>query len=212
MAKQQKYYVVWVGKQPGVYDTWAECKAQVDGELGTRYKSYPTLPEAQQAYADGWQKHVKLSARSAKQEQERIVAKQEGYTTLAIAVDAACAGNPGRMEYQGVDLCHNRQIFHAGPFPQGTNNIGEFLAIVHGLSMLKQHNCPYVLYSDSVNAISWVKQKKCKTNLKRNEKNAELLDIVARAERWLQNNTYTTEIRKWETKIWGEIPADFGRK
>ncbi|MCQ2191914.1 MAG: ribonuclease H family protein [Paludibacteraceae bacterium] len=210
--KAPKFYVVWVGKQPGIFNTWAECKAQVENFTGARYKSYPTLAEAQKAYADGWQAHVHPSTRTLKQEENRIQAEKQGHETLAIAVDAACSGNPGKMEYRGVDLTHNREIFHAGPFPCGTNNIGEFLAIVHGLSLLKQRNCPYILYSDSVNAISWVKQKQCKTKLPRNEKTAALLDIVARAENWLRNNTYTTEIRKWETKIWGEIPADFGRK
>lgn len=211
-AKAPKFYVVWVGLKPGIYTNWPECKAQVEGQIGARYKSYPTLDEARQAFADGWERHVHPSTRTQKQEQNQIEAKANGFETLAIAVDAACSGNPGKMEYRGVDLTHNREIFHAGPFPQGTNNIGEFLAIVHGLSLLKQRNCPYILYSDSVNAISWVKQKKCKTKLQPNEKNAELLAIVARAEKWLENNTYTTEIRKWETKVWGEIPADFGRK
>ena len=129
----------------------------------------------------------------------------------AWAVDAACSGNPGPMEYRAIDLATGTEVFRYGPL-HGTNNIGEFLAIVHGLSLLKQRNCPYILYSDSVNAISWVKQKKCKTKLQPNAKNAELLAIVARAEKWLENNTYTTEIRKWQTKVWGEIPADFGRK
>lgn len=211
-AKAPKFYVVWVGLKPGIYTNWPECKAQVEGQIGARYKSYPTLDEARQAFADGWERHVHPSTRTQKQEQNQIEAKANGFETLAIAVDAACSGNPGKMEYRGVDLTHNREIFHAGPFPQGTNNIGEFLAIVHGLSLLKQRNCPYILYSDSVNAISWVKQKKCKTKLQPNEKNAELLAIVARAEKWLENNTYTTEIRKWETKVWGEILADFGRK
>lgn len=211
-TKGPKFYVVWVGIKPGIYTNWSECKAQVEKQIGARYKSYPTMAEAQQAYADGWEKHVHPSTRTKKQETEMVQAQAEGYETLAIAVDAACSGNPGVMEYRGVDLCHNHEIFHAGPFPQGTNNIGEFLAIVHGLSLLKQRNCPYILYSDSVNAISWVRQKKCKTKLARNAKNAALLDIVARAEQWLQKNTYTTEIRKWQTKVWGEIPADFGRK
>lgn len=213
MAKKEpKFYVVWVGLKPGIYTNWNECKAQVENQIGARYKSYPTLAEAQQAYADGWEKHIHPSTRTIKQEADLKQAQTAGYETLAIAVDAACSGNPGKMEYRGVDIAHNHEIFRVGPFPEGTNNIGEFLAIVHGLSLLKQSNCPYILYSDSVNAISWVKQKKCKTKLQPNAKNAELLAIVARAEKWLENNTYTTEIRKWQTKVWGEIPADFGRK
>ena len=168
MAKKQKFYVVWEGLRPGIYTNWEDCKAMVEGVIGSRYKSYSTLAEAQQAYADGWEKHVHPSSRTIKQEADLKQAQTAGYETLAIAVDAACSGNPGKMEYRGVDIAHNHEIFHVGPFPEGTNNIGEFLAIVHGLSLLKQRNCPYILYSDSVNAISWVRQKKCKTKLQPN--------------------------------------------
>ena len=131
----------------------------------------------------------------------------------SISVDAACAGNPGKMEYRGV-LTHNKQqIFIKGPFKRGTNNIGEFLALVHGIALLKsknQHNLP--IYSDSKIAMSWIRQKKCKTNLHFDASNKDLLEFIKRAENWLKENTFKNPILKWETKAWGEIPADFGRK
>lgn len=130
----------------------------------------------------------------------------------SIAVDAACSGNPGKMEYRGVYLRTGKEIFHFGPV-WGTNNIGEFLAIVHGLALLKQkglHDMP--IYSDSVNAQLWVRNKKCKTTLERNEKTEELYKMIERAEAWLHNNTWQNQIIKWPTDEWGEIPADFGRK
>lgn len=77
---------------------------------------------------------------------------------------------------------------------KGTNNIGEFLAIVHGLALLKQKGFDMPIYSDSVNAISWVRQKKCKTKLPRNEETKELFKVIERAEKWLRENTYTTRI------------------
>jgi ribonuclease HI len=83
---------------------------------------------------------------------------------------------------------------------------------VHGLALLKQKNIQMPIYSDSVNAIGWVKKKQCKTKLERNEKTEELFKLIERAEKWLAQNTYTTQILKWDTKKWGEIPADFGRK
>ena len=130
----------------------------------------------------------------------------------AWAVDAACSGNPGPMEYQCVDLQTGAQIFHFGPV-QGTNNIGEFLAIVHALALMeKQGIKDKVIYSDSYNAILWVKKKKCKTTLTRNSATEQLYQIIARAEQWLMTHNVTTPIIKWETKQWGEIPADFGRK
>lgn len=130
----------------------------------------------------------------------------------AIAVDAACSGNPGPMEYRGVYLKTGKEIFHFGPV-HGTNNIGEFLALVHGLALLKQkglHDMP--IYSDSVNAQIWVSKKKCKTTLARTPETEKLYELIARAEAWLRNNTYRNRIIKWPTDEWGEIPADFGRK
>ncbi|MBF1568548.1 MAG: ribonuclease H [Prevotella shahii] len=130
----------------------------------------------------------------------------------AWAVDAACSGNPGPMEYQGVDLQTGYTVFHFGPV-HGTNNIGEFLGIVHALALMQQRGITdKVIYSDSYNAILWVQKKKCKTKLERNAKTEELFQVIERAERWLQTHQVNTQVIKWETAKWGEIPADFGRK
>ena len=130
----------------------------------------------------------------------------------SIAVDAASSGNPGKMEYQGVDTKTKKNLFKQGPFEEGTNNIGEFLALVHGLAFLKQQKSDRIIYSDSRIAMGWVRKKACKTKLKQSPRNKAIFDIIARAETWLKKNQYNTPIVKWETKAWGEIPADFGRK
>lgn len=130
----------------------------------------------------------------------------------AWAVDAACSGNPGPMEYQCIDLATGAQVFHFGPI-HGTNNIGEFLAIVHALALMeKQGIKDKVIYSDSHTAILWVKKKQCKTKLEHNDETKPLFDIIRRAEIWLRGHNIQVEIIKWETSRWGEIPADFGRK
>jgi len=136
----------------------------------------------------------------------------EGIEWDSIAVDAASSGNPGKMEYRGVVTKTKQVLFHMGPFPNGTNNIGEFLALVHGLAFLKSKKSDLPIYTDSKIAMSWIRQKKCKTKLKPNSKNAELFELVKRAEVWLTKNTIHRSVLKWETKSWGEIPADFGRK
>jgi ribonuclease HI len=130
----------------------------------------------------------------------------------SISVDAACSGNPGPMEYRGVITATKQEIFRIGPFPMGTNNIGEFLALVHGIALLKKQGSNMPIYSDSVNALGWVKKKAAKTKLPRSEKTEQLFQLLDRAEEWLRNNTYTNPLLKWETEVWGEIPADFGRK
>lgn len=212
MAKpKSKFYVVWQGRTPGVYDSWHDCEAQVKG-TDAKYKGFATRAEAEQALSDGWKAHISFSPAT----QSKPVPSRSNAATQpvlpALAVDAACSGNPGVLEFRGVIADTGTQVFHRGPYQRGTNNIGEFLAIVLGLAYLKAHNLPWVLYSDSKIAISWIRQKQCKTKLDWNDKNQDLLLAVRAAEKWLHENTYTTPIYKWDTDAWGEIPADFGRK
>lgn len=209
MAKQ-KFYVVWKGVNPGVYASWTECRLQIQGYKGAIYKSFDTEEEAAQAFATPAHVYLQRHRTSAPKEPS---AKQlpENFDLNCLAVDAACSGNPGPMEYRGVYLLTGQEIFHFGPV-YGTNNIGEFLAIVHGLALLKQKQLDMPLYSDSRNALLWVKQKKCKTKLERNAQTEALFQLIERAEKWLKENTYITPLRKWETESWGEVPADFGRK
>lgn len=209
MAKQ-KFYVVWEGVTPGVYTSWTDCQLQIKGYEGAKYKSFDTREEAERALATSPYDYI---GKNAKKKSEKVSSETLPACVIdnSLAVDAACSGNPGPMEYRGVHIASRQEVFHFGP-TKGTNNIGEFLAIVHGLALLKQKGFDMPIYSDSVNAISWVRQKKCKTKLPRTAETEELFKLIERAEKWLRENTYTTRILKWETKEWGEIPADFGRK
>lgn len=213
MAKNKKnFYVVWNGIVPGVYATWDECKAQVSGYDGAIYKSFPSQEQAQAAFNDNPWKYVGKSAEGSTTKKGTVNANHPAIIKDSLAVDAACSGNPGLMEYRGVYVLNGKQVFHQGTFEHGTNNVGEFLALVHGLALLKRENLSMPIYSDSANAIKWVKDKKCKTKLERVNENQSLFYMIERAEKWLRDNTYTTRIIKWETAEWGEIPADFGRK
>jgi ribonuclease HI len=206
MAKK-KYYVVWSGIQPGIYTSWEECQSQITGVKQALYKAFDNLEEAQRAYASPPHEYIG----AAKKEKKVGCTQAARIIQNALAVDAACSGNPGMMEYRGVYIATGEEVFHFGPM-FGTNNIGEFLAIVHGLALLKQKNLDLPIYSDSYNALLWVKGKKCKTKLPRNEKSEQLFGYIDRAEKWLKENSYSTKLIKWETDKWGEIPADFGRK
>lgn len=199
-----KYYVVWKGFQPGVFNSWDACRASIQGYSGAVYKSYTSLSEAQEAFKN-------------KSGYSQIAKKQSPSSSSAIisnslSVDAACSGNPGVMEYRGVYVQTGEEIFRKGSYANGTNNIGEFLALVHGLALLKKKNSSIPIYSDSTIAMGWVQKKRCNTKLDADASNDELFELIERAEQWLQQNTYTTKILKWDTKNWGEIPADFGRK
>lgn len=202
--------MVWFGNPAGIYDSWKECKRSINGIAGAQYKSFETHAEAKKAFNKSYADYKgKSTKKTLSKEQLKIIGDPNLYS---IAVDAASSGNPGIMEYRGVETQTHKQLFHQGPFQQGTNNVGEFLALVHGLAFLKKHNSDRIIYSDSKIAIGWVKKKKCNTKLKWTAKNKELLELVERAENWLKTNSYITKIVKWETKAWGEIPADFGRK
>jgi len=211
MAKKQKYYVVWSGSETGIFSTWDECKLSIHGVKGAQYKSFKTLELAQKAFSEDYEDHKGSTASKSELTESQINSK--GLPNLmSISVDAACSGNPGLMEYQGVETETKDVIFKMGPYKQSTNNVGEFLALVHAASYMKKIGDTRPIYTDSRTAMSWVRNKKVKTTLERNAINEDSFKLVDRALNWLQNNQISNQIIKWETKVWGEIPADFGRK
>ncbi|MDR0686690.1 MAG: ribonuclease H family protein [Dysgonamonadaceae bacterium] len=201
-----KFYVVWKGRTTGIFTSWEECRRQVIGFKGAIYKSFPTEQEARTAMS------TKPTLGLTKQRSSVDKTPAESIVADSIAVDAACSGNPGPMEYRGVETLTGKEIFREGPFENGTNNIGEFLAIVHGLELLSRRGSSMAVYSDSLNAMLWVERKKCGTKLKPCSENDRIFELIKHAEYWLNNNTYPNRILKWDTASFGEIPADFGRK
>lgn len=214
MAPNKKYYVVWQGRATGVFDSWQECQLQTENYPGARFKSFNSQREAIEAFRGDPKQYIGIlkaiaSHRTAVVNYASIPEIPRG----SIAVDAACSRNPGPVEYQGVEIDTGRRLFHVGPLEGGTNNIGEFLAIVHALAMLeKAGRGDVTIFSDSKTAQAWVRNRHAKTAVTPNARNAKILELVRRAESWLQTHTYTNRIIKWDTEQWGEIPADFGRK
>jgi ribonuclease HI len=210
MAKK-KFYVIWKGHKTGIFTSWDVCKKHIKDYKGAQYKSFALKETAEKAFQGKYVDYVGKDTKKVELSEAEL--KKYGKPIVpSLSVDAACSGNPGKMEYRGVDTASKIQYFIQGPFEKGTNNIGEFLALVHGLGFLKQKNLDIPIYSDSKIAMSWVKKGQCRTNLQVTSENKALFDLVKRAEIWLKENSYTTKILKWETKAWGEIPADFGRK
>ena len=209
MAKKQKFYVVWQGKQTGIFTNWNDCEAQVKGFEGAKYKSFDSLTEAQNAHKIDYWDIIKANSKP----QLKPIPPEIGQPIQnSIAVDAAWNTSSGVVEYQGVFIKTGEKIFLKGPYQEGTNNIGEFLAIVHGLAYLQKHNSDLPIYTDSKTALSWLKKKHANTKLVLTEKNKELFELLQRAEYWLSTNPYQNKVLKWETEYWGENPADFGRK
>ncbi len=205
-----KHYVVWVGREPGVYASWAECRKQIDKFDEAKYKSYESKAAAEQAYREGWKKHWGSGKSAGTKASAAASSAKIDYDS--ISVDVGTQGNPGPVEYKGVDTRTGEVLFSVGPVKKGTNNLGEFLAIVHALAYLKKSGSAKTVYSDSVNALKWVKQKEVSSTLVRDESTREIWDLVDRAVRWLKTNEYPNKVLKWQTKEWGEIKADYGRK
>jgi len=205
---KQKYYVVWKGRKTGIFATWTECEKQVKGVVGAQFKAFDSEVEAEAAYLA---KYDDYKGKPSSMGKWKLAEEQPILPSLC--VDAACSGATGKLEYRGVNTETGEEIFRAGPYSNGTNNVGEFLAIVHALTWQYKHNMHIPIYSDSENAILWVTAGECKTNLKHSPKNAVLFALIHSAENWLAENELPEDkILKWNTDEWGENPADFGRK
>lgn len=220
MAKQ-KFYVVWVGREPGVYDNWNDCEEQILNFPNAKFKSFDSSEEAARAFrgsnddsnpADLGSLLIAASDRRQTPNNMPAYLSNPDIDKDAWAVDASCLGNPGIMEYRGVEIATGRQLFKVGPFEQGTNNIGEFLAIVHALAEMYRRNEWHNIYSDSKTAQAWIRNRQIKTQLKQTESNKKLFELMGRGLAWIRTHSWPVKIMKWQTELWGEIPADFGRK
>lgn len=230
MAKRSKYYVVWVGREPGIYDSWAEARLQTDGFNGAMFKAFSSIDEATEAYRGNPSQQLDIMRSILKHNPgfaRRDKAPDLGngvrdYTAIdgvrldAIAVDGACSGNPGPMEYRAVRVIDGAEVFRVGNVRKltGTNNIAEFLAMIHLAALLQKNgDTTTPIYTDSKNTLAWLRRGQSHTSLQRTPQTAETLDLLARADAWLAaNGPIKNPILKWPTELWGEIPADFGRK
>ncbi|MBD5357460.1 MAG: ribonuclease H [Bacteroides sp.] len=221
MAHEKKYYVVFKGRNPGVYDNWSDALEQIEGYEGASFKGYVTSAEASAAFRNAMKKVdgkdlgnflAKVSNHNLPKSGKPDYMTNPEVDLDAWAVDASCLGNPGRMEYQGVELMTGRTLFRIGPFEDATNNIGEFLAIVHAMALMTQQGKFHNIYSDSVSGMAWARNRKIKTQLKPTHRNGKVFELMARAVTWLNTHQFPAKVLKWQTDKWGEIPADFGRK
>ncbi|MBD5269425.1 MAG: ribonuclease H [Bacteroides sp.] len=224
--KKEKYYVVWVGRQPGVYDDYDDAMEQVYGFPGAKFKSFNSPEEATEAYRLGTHESDSMDLGrllAGATVNKKTGAGKKGSAAIdwrnfpeidrtAWAVDASCLGNPGRMEYRGVELASGKELFRVGPFEDATNNIGEFLAIVHAMALMEQRGETHLIYSDSVSGMAWARRKKINTQLQHTDRNEKVFQLMARGIAWLLKHKVTPKVMKWQTELWGEIPADFGRK
>lgn len=210
----RKFYVVWEGRAPGIYDSWEECKLQIEGYTGAKYKSFDSQEAATAAFRGSPSQHIGLITRIARAQTERQANLRAAQAVQnAIAVDGASSGNPGPIEYRGVRVSDGTELFRVGPLQGGTNNIAEYLALIHVLALLDKcgdHTTP--VYSDSRTAQAWLRKGVCNTKITWSDYNEPLRRILERANAWRATHKIMNPVLKWDTDNWGEIPADFGRK
>ncbi len=211
-AKKPKWYVVWTGHAPGVYTSWDVAQKQISGFPRAQYRSYESLADAERAFAEGPIDLLSPTSRPSVHRVAKPVFDRSAVVVPSIAVDAACNMSTGVMEYRGVDTETEAEFFRMGPYEDSSNNMGEFLAIVHALAHCQKHGITFPIYSDSRTAIAWVRNRHAKTTVVRTERNARVFELIRRAEEWLSAHSFANRILKWETERWGENPADFGRK
>ena len=213
MKTKKKFYVVWKGAKSGIYTSWTECENVIKGYGGAKYKSFSNLETAQKAYDDGFAKYWGTGTKVDNILTKDELAKIGIPISPSLCVDAACNMQTKVMEYQGIWLPDKSFAFQKGPFSGATNNIGEFLAIVHALALQTNKSTHMPIYSDSKTAILWVNNKAINSKSVQQGKTSEKInDLIKLAINWLKNNHYEINILKWRTDAWGEIPADFGRK
>jgi len=143
MAK--KFYVVWQGRKPGIYTDWPTCLQQVDKFTGARYKSFPSLADAQSAFEGGSssagtssKSKNKSNASSVKTYTAKEVLAFDAYTK--IFTDGGCEPNPGEAGSGLALYCENEltQLWYGLYNPMGTNNTAELNALHQALLIAKR--------------------------------------------------------------------------
>jgi retron-type reverse transcriptase/ribonuclease HI len=132
---------------------------------------------------------------------------------VGLCVDAAWNPKKRAMEYRGVWL-HDRTVaFEVGPLKSGSNNLGEFLAIVHAFRFLKIKGIDCPVYSDSQTAMTWFRKRRLRSPVaSRGDLTPEMYVRLTRALLWVSRNKPSKPVVTWDTVQWDEIPADYGRK
>ncbi|MGH7826700.1 MAG: viroplasmin family protein [Candidatus Binatia bacterium] len=137
----QKFYVVWSGRQTGVFTDWATTQRAVDKYAGARFKSFSTRAEAEQAFCrDGYASispKTPSRQKASPPDSDHSAAHSSQQFDVSIYCDGACEPNPGNagsgiVVYRAGELA---QLWFGLYNPMGTNNTAELNALYHALRM-----------------------------------------------------------------------------
>lgn len=129
--------------------------------------------------------------------------------TSGLVVDGSFLWGKKKLQYQVVDIETSELIYTSPVYIGGSSNVAEYLAIIHGLAYADKNGLKCDIYSDSYIAMGWVRKRMCRT---REEMSEELKKVVDRSTLWLNLNLLSNKVLIWQSHLWGENPADFGRK
>lgn len=180
------WYVVKRGRIPGIYTDWDSCEKQIKGFSNAKFKKF----------------NVESEARSYFEKDSSITVERP---TEGMAVDAAFSMKKDIGEYQIYDLVKKEIVYRSREYKNVTVNIMEFLAICKSLELFPYED----IYSDSATAITWVEKQKINSNKPLDSEVQKEIDLALFT---LKSNILGNKIIKWDTHIFGDIPADFGRK
>jgi ribonuclease HI len=170
----KKYYVVWTGRKPGIFTTWNECKRQVDGFTGAKFKSFPTLDEAESAFggkisSTSTSRSSSTKTRSAsKPKKIKVPPLSEQQIAempfdIKIFTDGACEPNPGEAG-TGLAVYLNNELTELwyGLYQKvGTNNTAELHGLKQAFHLAKEKlkaGLSVAIYCDSKYSIDCITQ------------------------------------------------------
>lgn len=163
MKSLKKIYAVKVGRQAGLFSTWAECEAQVKGFPGAKFKGFASKKEAEDWLA-GKASGAKTSGKRAPRpvsagasavrmpmEENSAEAIADEETDFVVYTDGSCLKNPdGPGGWAAViidtETGEVREL-HEGN-PSTTNNRMELSAAIGALSSVREGST-VALYTDS---------------------------------------------------------------
>jgi len=165
----KKFYVVWHGREPGIYTDWESCRKQVDKFNGARYKSFPTREEAEAAF-NGTKSTASKTAGRAPARRRPAARTVKTYSAaeieamevpVKIFTDGGCEPNPGKAG-SGVALYRDgelEELWYGLYTPHGTNNTAELGALYRGLKLAEGERAAgrsVALFCDSKYAVQCI--------------------------------------------------------
>lgn len=163
----QKFYVVWEGRERGIFTDWDRCKALIDRYAGARYKSFPTRAEAEAAFRGGSDAAIgkarpRLGSGAGKGPRTHTAAEVAAFPALTkIFADGGCEPNPGQAASGVVVYREDRvaELWYGLYNPRGTNNTAELQALHQALLMAGrevERQATVAIFCDSKYAIQCV--------------------------------------------------------